>query len=288
MKSKSASERQGVTASFSPTESNRFDKRVVRFMITDANIGQLKRQIELHYPDVAIVRLPSQKVHLVNDLYSSFPEVFFGDCLVEYSMDFDQFAVSANLNDSALSVVTADETNLDELSRLVSESFSDYKNHYRHNPVLNEFDLIPIYQEWVKSSVISSDKTCLLFFSAEALCGFFTAEKIGSVYKGLLSGVAPQYRGAGIFRGIIRAVKSIFFEDGATQIVTSVLLENRPVHKVLLSEGFTISNSLYTIHLNLRTSHTLPPSRRWGKTFKSLTPTPTRRRSRFAGLTDNA
>ncbi len=163
-------------------------------------------------------------------------------------------------------------------------SFSDYKNHYSHNPRLKEFDLIPAYQEWVRLSVTSPNKTCLLFFYEEILCGFFAAEKAGTVYKGLLSGVIPEYRRSRVFRGMIRSVKSIFREDGATEIVTNALLENRPVQKVLLDEGFMISDSIFTMHLNLRTSHTLHPSRRWGKLFKSITVKPKRTRSRFTEL----
>ena len=54
----SADGKQGITALFSPTESNRFNKRVVRFTITSSGIGRLKKLIELHYPDLAIVAVP--------------------------------------------------------------------------------------------------------------------------------------------------------------------------------------------------------------------------------------
>ncbi|MDR3603117.1 MAG: hypothetical protein P4L38_00675 [Syntrophaceae bacterium] len=285
MKPDSADGKQGITALFSPTESNRFNKRVVRFTITSSGIGRLKKLIELHYPDLAIVRFPSHRVDLVNALYRSFPEVIFGDCLVEYRIDLEQISVPGNQKHFDLGVLEAEETHIDALDHIVMYSFSDYKNHYSRNPRLKGFDLIPAYQEWVRSSVTSADKTCHLFFYHEILCGFFAAEKAGTVYRGLLSGIIPEYRRNGVFRGIIRSVKTIFQKDGATEIVTNVLLENGPVHKVLLDEGFVISNSFLTMHLNLRTSHTLPPSRRWGKMFKSITSTPRRPRPR-SRLTD--
>ena len=284
MKSDPDDGKQSITAVFSATESSRFNKRVVRFTITSSGIGRLRKLIELHYPDIAIVRFPSHRVDLVNALYRSFPEVFFGDCLVEYRINLEQIPVPHNKNDLVLGVLEAEEAHIDALDHIVMYSFSDYKNHYSHNPSLKEFDLIPAYQEWVRLSVTSPNKICLLFFYEEILCGFFAAEKAGTVYKGLLSGVIPEYRRSRVFRGMIRSVKSIFREDGATEIVTKALLENRPVHKVLLDEGFMISNSFFTVHLNLRTSHTLHPSRRWGKLFKSITAKPKRPRSRFTGL----
>ncbi len=286
MKPDPASGKQGITAFFSPTESNRLNKRVVRFTITSSGIGPLRKLIESHYPDLAIVRFPSDKVDLVNELYRSFPEVVFGDCLVEYMIDLEQVSAPKNQDDFDLGVLEAEEMHFEALDHIVMYSFSNYKNHYSRNPRLKGFDLIPAYQEWVRASVTSLDKTCLLFFYDDILCGFFSAEKAGTVYRGLLSGVIPAYRRSGVFRGIIRSVKSIFHKNGATKIVTSVLLENRPVHKVLLGEGFVISNSFLTMHLNLRTSHTLPPSRRWGKTFRSMTSTPRRPRlrSRHADL----
>ena len=287
MKSASTSKKPGITALLSPEESNRFNKRVVRFIVTEATIGRLKKQIELNYPDLAIIRIQSHNVHLVNELYSSFPEVFFGDCIVEYRIDLEKIFDTEKYFATDLDIFIGEENHFGELDQLVSEAFSNYENHYSHNPVLKEFDLIPVYQEWVRSSVTSEDKICLLFFSNEVLCGFFTAERSGSIFRGLLAGVAPQYQRSGVFRQIIRSVKSIFRENGATEIVTNVLLENLPVHKVLQNEGFLISNSFFTIHLNLRTSHSRPPSRRWAKTFKALTPSPTRRRSRLAETTEN-
>ncbi len=288
MKSKRADNKQDLTALFSETESARLDKRVVRFTVADSTIGRLKKQIELQYPDLAIVRLPTHRVDLVNDIYRSFNDVFLGDCIVEYRIDLEKKSVSKNRGPKRLTMVKADETHIDDLDQLIRHSFSDYKNHYSHNPTLKEFDLVSIYQEWVRSTVTNPDKTCLLFLSKKVLCGFFAAEKTGGVYTGLLSGVTPEHRGAGIFKGIIRTAKSVFLEDGASEIVTNVLLENRPVHKVLLEEGFVTSNSFFTIHLNLRTSHTLPPSRKWGKRFASLASAPTRRRSRFTDLTHNS
>ncbi|MGC8659336.1 MAG: hypothetical protein ACP5U1_09700 [Desulfomonilaceae bacterium] len=288
MKSRSSWNEPGIVAVFSPEESLRFNKRVVRFTVTQSTIGKLKNQIDLSYPDLAIIRIQSNNVHLVNELYSSFPEVFFVDCLVQYRIDLEKIALKKDHFPVDLDILIAEKSHFGELDHLVSESFSGYENHYGRNPALSEFDLVSIYQEWVRSSIMSQDKTCLLFFSNEVPCGFFTAETSGRTFRGLLSGVDPRYRGSGFFRQIIRSVKSIFRGSGATEIVTNVILENRPVHKVLQDEGFSISNSFFTVHLNLRTAHTLPPSRRWARKIKSLTTVPIQRRSRFTEITESS
>jgi len=141
MKSKRADNTQELKALFSETESARLNKRVVRFTVADSSIGRLKKQIDQQYPDLAIVRLPTHRVDLVNDIYRSFTDVFLGDCIVEYRIDLEKKSVSRNRRAKGLTVVEADKTHFDHLDQLIRDSFSDYKNHYSHNPILKlEFE----------------------------------------------------------------------------------------------------------------------------------------------------
>ena len=172
--------------------------------------------------------------------------------------DLAEVEKPTDLPDTELRIVKASQQDSADLDRIVRDSFCGYRNHYSHNPDLEEFHLIPAYQEWAQSCLLERNKTCFLFFSSDVLCGFFAAQTTGPVYRGLLSGVTPNYREKGVFREIIRAIKLAFLADRAFRLVTSVLLENRAVHKVLLDEGFTTTNSFFTVHVNLRVSYKNP------------------------------
>jgi hypothetical protein len=242
----------GMTAFFSPAESRRFNRKVVRFEVDDCSSIELKRKIVSRDPDLAIVRIPTHRLDIVNHLFNLFSNVLLGDCLVMYSIDLKQSQKPIDHYSTGLKVIRANRKHLSDLNHLVHDSFQGYRNHYCNNPSLAQFDLTPAYQEWARSCVVSPDNTCFLFFKDETLCGFFTAQTTGTVYRGLLSGVAHNFRNIGTFRKIIKSVKSAFLADGAHRIVTFVLLENRPVHGVLSSEGFRMGGSFYTAHINFR------------------------------------
>ena len=242
----------GITAFFSPTESRRFKRRVVRFEVDDCSSIELKRKIMSRDPDLAIVRIPTHRLDIINHLFRVFTNVLLGDCLVMYSIDLKRIQRRTDPSSTGLKLVRANRKHLTDLDVVVRDSFHGYRNHYCHNPSLEQFDLTPAYQEWARSCVVSPDNTCFLFFKDETLCGFFAAQTTGTVYRGLLSGVARKFRNIGTFRMIIKSIKSVFMSDGAHRIVTFVLLENRPVHRVLSSEGFRMGGSFYTAHINLR------------------------------------
>jgi GNAT superfamily N-acetyltransferase len=270
METKSTDYDDNIIISCSSTESHRFARKVVRFNVTNSSWKQLRRAIESQFPDLAIVRLPTHRLDLVNELFKSFRSVYLADAGLEYGINL-QTARSKGINLRTVSkVIKADERHFPDLDQLVSRSFSEYRNHYSANSELPEFDLTLAYSEWTRSCVSSPDKTCFMFYSESDLCGFFAADTRGRRFRGLLSGVTPEYRRRGIFREIIRTVKAAFLAEGATHIVTRVLLENDPAHRVLLGEGFSVISRYFTIHVNLRTPHTIPPSRRWGRLIASI------------------
>lgn len=248
----------GIRAADSAIESLRFNRRVIRYEVDDSTPVNLMEKIESQDPDLAIIRIPTHRLDVLNELFRTFENVYLRDCIVTYMADLVEIGRSTDIVDTGLRIVKASQQHSADLDRIVRDSFYGYKNHYSHNPNLEEFDLIPAYQEWAQSCLLERNKTCFLFFSSDVLCGFFAAQTTGPVYRGLLSGVTPNYREKGVFREIIRAIKLAFLADRAFRLVTSVLLENRAVHKVLLDEGFTSTNSFFTVHVNLRVSYKNP------------------------------
>lgn len=278
---------ENIVISFSPSESQRFSRKVVRFHVRHSSPRQLKRAIECQFPDLAVVRLPSHRVDLVNEIFRSFRSVYLADAGVEYGINLESAKPKAISLETVSKVIRADDRHFLELDHLVSRSFNGYRNHYVANHELPEFDLTLAYQEWARSCVSSPDKTCFMFYSESDLCGFFAADTKGKRFRGLLSGVIPEYRGRGVFQEIIRTVKLAFLAEGATQLVTRVILENDPVHRVLLSEGFSAIRRYFTIHVNLRTPHTSPPSRRFGRLIASIGQDAKRKKFRLSETAPN-
>ncbi|MFH0957837.1 MAG: GNAT family N-acetyltransferase, partial [Pseudomonadota bacterium] len=273
---------ENIAISFSPTESHRFGRKVIRFNVKRSSWKNLKTAIESKFPELAIVRLPTDRFDLVNKIFKSFRSVYLADTAVEYGINLKDASSKAMGFCTISKVIKADERHVEDLDSLVSRSFSGYRSHYVANRDLPEFDLTLAYQEWTRSCLSSPEKTCFMFYSESDLCGFFAAETRGKRFRGLLSGVLPEYRRRGVFKEIIRTVKFAFQAEGANQIVTQVLLENDPVHKVLLHEGFSISGRYFTIHINMRVPHITPPSRRWSRLLASLDQAPRRKKGRLS------
>ena len=273
---------ENIIIAYSPTESHRFGRKVIRFNVRHSSWKHLRRTIESQFPELAIVRLPTDRLDLVNAIFKSFRSVYLADTAVEYGINLRNSESKAISVRTVSKVIKADERHFPELDHLVSRSFSGYINHYAANSDLPDFDLTLAYREWARSCVWSSEKTCFMFYSESDLCGFFAADTKGKRFRGLLSGVLPEYRRRGVFKEIIRTVKVAFLAEGATHIVTRVLLENDPVHKVLLREGFSIVRRYFTIHINLRIPHITPPSRRWGRVLASLGQEPRHKKARLS------
>lgn len=258
MKTKPNKGPDGIRAYDSPIESRRFNRQVVRYEVDDSTPVNLRQKIQSLSPDLAIIRIPTHRLDVLNGLFRTFENVYLGDCIVTYMADLAEVEKPTDLPDTELRIVKASQQDSADLDRIVRDSFCGYRNHYSHNPDLEKFDLIPAYQEWAQSCLLDPGNACFLFFAADVLCGFAAVQTSGSVYRGLLSGVTPNYRRKGVFRSIIRAIKLAFAGERTSQIIIPVLLENRAVHKVLTDERFITTKSFFTVHVNLQVPNNKP------------------------------
>lgn len=239
----------GFLASDSPTETARFQRRVRRYELVGPNPTPLLDAIVADDPDLAIVRIPTDRGEVFPKLAALGDELILGDCLVIYARDNSRLGAVDPLK-NALHARYATESDAPQLDRMTRIIFEGYRNHYSVNPRLEGFDLIDGYQEWTRSFIGTGERRCLLLEIDHELCGFATVRFSTDETEGVLYGVMPKYQGRGVYRDIIRATVSRFIAAGSPRTIVSTQIDNRAVQKVWASEGFAVAGSQYTLHLN--------------------------------------
>lgn len=246
-----ASVGSGVIATDSPTESIRFDRRVRRYEWTGDDPQPLVDAIAADDPDLAIVRIPTHRGEVLHRLQAVADEVILGDCLVVYGRDNLRMGPPAAPANPAFQGRMATAADLDPLDALVATSFAGYRNHYAANPRLGaSFDIVSGYREWTRNHIGTGERRCYLAEVGGVPRGFMTVRVSPGESEIVLNGVDPAFQGQGVYRDLLRAVLAQLVAEGSPRTVVSTQLDNRPVQRVWVREGFYLGDSQYTLHLN--------------------------------------
>lgn len=233
----------------SPTESARFERLVKRYVLTGFDAAPMLEQIRLEAADLAIVRIPTSRSDLILELSNLSAEMIFGDCLVVYARDNKQMGFPPALRNN-LVLREAGESDFDLVDSLTEDIFSTYRNHYSNNPRLGSFQLVDGYKEWARSHVTEPGKKCLIAETGGEPCAYSVVRLGDQETEGVLLGVASSFRRRGIYRDLVRATLTAFMRADSPVSTISTQVENVVVQRVWVNEGFLLSKSFYTIHLN--------------------------------------
>lgn len=129
--------------------------------------------------------------------------------------------------------------------------FQGYMGHYHADPRLDNAAADAAYVEWAETSTArgSPDAPVLLLESGREIVAFLTLRRNSPDEMELvLSAVAPEYQGRGLYAALIAESFSLSQTAGAARVITSTQINNYAVQRVWSRLGFVHCRSLYTFH----------------------------------------
>lgn len=234
----------------SPVESARFGRRVRRYELTGDDPAPLLNSLRSDPPDLAIVRLPTRRGALITDLCALGGQLVLGDCRVIYTRDNLDSARPAGTPDRAFRLRAADQADAPLLDSLVERIFAGYHTHYVSNPRLAPFPVTDGYKEWTRAHIGRGAQRCMIGELDSEPCAFTSVHLTPEAGEVVLNGVLPGFRGRGIYRELLRRTIDVFVDNGARTTVIATQIDNRAVQRVWVTEGFHLTRSEYTIHIN--------------------------------------
>jgi acyl dehydratase/GNAT superfamily N-acetyltransferase len=251
MKEPAVPNQPGFEVADSPSETERFERLVKRYTLTGESEKPLLRAIEQDAPDLAIVRIPTDRPERIRSFSRICDDVVLGDCLVIYERDNERAGEPGELRNPGLKLRAATEADIPVIDELVDIIFETYRNHYTANPLLADFDLVDGYKEWTHGFLHTEGQRCMIAEIDGDVCAFATIRIEDGESEGVLYGVSPKFRGKGVYRDLIRATVRLFMDEGSPRTKVSTQIDTLPVQRVWSTEGFYLTRSYYTLHLNL-------------------------------------
>lgn len=240
-----------LLASDSPEESIRFERVVRRYAYRGNDHQLLLRRIEQDCPDLAIVRIPATDKDLLRKFSTICDEVIVGDCQVAYSRDNVRLGPPEPPQDRTFQIREVTEQDLELLDSIVQKVFEGYPSHYLANPRLQSFRVIDGYREWARSYVREPSGTCYFLLKDRKVIGFTTFSLFNLTSELSLGGLLPEHRKVGYLWHAFRDVLEVVVKKNSLTTVTSVRVQNKPIHTLLSQFGFVAEHSFCTVHLNM-------------------------------------
>jgi ribosomal protein S18 acetylase RimI-like enzyme len=237
--------------SYSEIESKRFGYRIFRGMINELNAEELKELILNNSVDITIVRIKSETKafhHLISSLGFDY---IHADTLVYHKADLTKIRVNS-LNNN-VEYVKIDSSNINILKEIVPSIFEGYQNHYFSNPFIDKKEIQEGYTDWASSFLREEEGKISWYLKIEGhISGFVTCsfDKSASFGEIVFGGILPQFSGHGLYSDFIRHCQLFFQRMGLKEVLVSTQTQNYAVQKVWAREGFRMSHSYETYHIN--------------------------------------
>lgn len=238
---------------YSEVESKRFGMNVFRQIDLDPDYNAIAKDILKNDVDLLILRIPADKQNQLFKLERKGFPYLVADSLVYYKTRLADIEVK-NIKNNEIEYVIAEKSHESILCQLVQEIFNGYTNHYFSNPYIQKQSITEGYQEWANSNITNNNPNKITFlikrdsqFIGFACCSFNHEKK---ECEGILYGVVDNESGKGIYSDLIRYTQKYFKSLGYLTMKVSTQLHNIAVQRVWTKEGFLISETLITIHIN--------------------------------------
>lgn len=238
---------------YSEVESKRFGMNVFRQVDSDPDYDRIAKDILKNKVDLLILRIPSNKQ---NQLYKierkGFPYLV-ADSLVYYKALLSDIEVR-KIKNNEIEYIVAEQSHRNTLCQLVLEIFNDYTNHYFSNPYIQKQSIIEGYQEWAMNNITYNNPNTITFlikrdnhFIGFACCSFNLEKK---ECEGILYGVINKESGKGLYSDLIKYTQNYFKKLGYLTMKVSTQIHNITVQKVWTKEGFFLTETFITVHVN--------------------------------------
>ena len=194
--------------------------------------------------DLLIARTDANSVGVVQDMEDAGFRMmdsilYFRRPLADPSPHAAEFVRLAHLSD------------VDAVAAAARLAFYDYSNHYKSSPRLPIELTAEIYPDWARRSLTDQPKfaDCVLVAEVDGeIAGFGALKFQGEVVDGTLFGVAPAWRGRGVYRELLLAALDAARAKGCRVMEYSTQLTNIPAQRTITRLGFTIDRAVFTFH----------------------------------------
>lgn len=238
---------------FAPLDSERFGLRVYRATLDRVDDRALAADIIAKQVDIAIVRTPAGGDGSLQRLGRLGMHPIHADTLVYYQVALPEYAPKPVRN-TDLVFSEAGGADAEELEALVAMSFEGYRSHYHANPLLDPERILAGYSEWASGYLGGAHPDRITWIArrdgklvAFACCSHDTEAK---ECEGVLFGVHPECSGGGIYGDLIRYSQARYREQHYGLMKVSTQVWNLAVQKVWNREGFALSRTHDTFHVN--------------------------------------
>ena len=157
---------------------------------------------------------------------------------------------------------------VDEFSRLVTETFDGYANHYSANPLFADIQTARVYGEWGSGRI--GDPLSRVFVARDetmtAVAPVVVDISDGQTCEIVLAGVVPSQRRNGWYPLVLSSISQWAAEEGFTQLVISTQVGNVEAVRGWCRFGMLPLLALNTLHVvtsevferRIRSDGTLP------------------------------
>lgn len=138
-----------------------------------------------------------------------------------------------------------------DVQTIAAHAFRGYTGHYHADNRLPKALCDDGYASWAYNSCMSKELADIVMVAEiDGRAVGFQAMRMNSSGEGeaVLAGIAPRYRGMGIYREFQIRGMSLCLEQGAQSVVLSTQVTNMAVQRVWVRLGFEPSHSYYTFH----------------------------------------
>lgn len=242
----------------SASETARFGHSVERMSVGDdwrhafTRLGlseRLKELLDASDAQTIILRYPSDSAFVVKDLGAHGRSLFPAGSLLYWEHVGRTPPRPADVR--VLQSPGIDPGSLSEIQSLIADSFSNYKNHYAVNPLLDEAAVTEGYLEWAEATALAADNRVFVVSAGGKAVGVATVEcPPDSLYWEVqLAGIVTSAQGEGVYSRLMTAVVATAHSAGVKRVVISTQAHNIRVQRAWTRLGFVPFGSIETVHL---------------------------------------
>lgn len=245
----------GLTITGSSHETARFGMTFARATVGTASAAKITSALRGRGEDVVVVRFDASRRDVGAALARTRRVVIPAGTLTYWERP--AALGSLDLPTAGLRVVAADDATapgVDELDRVISDSFAAYGNHYAANPLLDPALALAGYQEWARRSLSTERNEVAFLLEGNEVVGAATIEVGSEEVEILLAGLVGHAQGRGGYRVLLAWCVERAAAHGASRVVISTQADNVRVQRAWARAGFVPFAAVETVHL-VRADH---------------------------------
>jgi hypothetical protein len=235
---------------FSELDSHRFKVRIGKVTTSaGADVASILASAQALNLDMLIGRVITSDMRTIHQLEAHGFHLM--DTLIHYKKTNFSGVASQIMGRFSLRFASMEDEN--PIRSLAEEAFSNYLSHYHADPKLDRSRCNEVYADWAARSckgLPAADAMIVaICIDTKQFAGFGTLKWINSWNLcGPLFAVSSEFRGQGLFRGILERALYEGYLKKAQSFNYSTQITNLSTQKALCEMGFFPSKSEYTFH----------------------------------------